>query len=82
MKYLLSSMIFLLLLCRPVMADDINDVEHLLKENVDALIAVLQHKEFNRQSRNERVIEIVNSVFDFELMAKLSLGKKYWPGSD
>lgn len=33
-----------------------------------------------QQEKDRQIIEIVTPIFDFPLMAKLSLGKKYWPG--
>lgn len=80
MKYIIYSIVYLLLFWHPVMADDISDVKNLLIEKIDALIVVLQIEKFDQKNRNEKIIDIVNSVFDFQLMARLSLGKKYWPG--
>ena len=80
MKYLFYSTICLILFYRPVMAEDIHDVENLLKEKIGVVISVLNNNELDMQNRNEKIIGVVNSVFDLQLMAKLSLGKKYWPG--
>lgn len=79
MKYLSLSIVGLLFVCQPVLADDLTDVEKLLKESVDAFVSVLQNENLNQQDRDNRIIEVVNEVFDFQIMAKLSLGKKYWP---
>jgi phospholipid transport system substrate-binding protein len=78
MKYVIYSMVFMLLLWRPVMADDISDVENLLKDKIDAVIVALQNETLDQKNRNEKVIDIVNSVFDFQLMARLGLGEKHW----
>ena len=43
-------------------------------------IAVLQKKDMDQQEKDRQIIEIVTPIFDFPLMAKLSLGRKYWPG--
>lgn len=80
MKYLLYSMAGLLMLCRPVMADDRSDVAGLLKGKIDVVISLLRNKEMEKEVRNERIIETVTPIFDFKKMAKLSLGKRYWPG--
>jgi phospholipid transport system substrate-binding protein len=34
----------------------------------------------DQQKKNEQLVEIVTPIFDFHLMAKLSLGRKHWPG--
>jgi phospholipid transport system substrate-binding protein len=78
MKTLLPIAICLLLLCQSVAADDKSEVEELLKNNLDAVFSVLQKKDLEQQAKNEEIVDIVTPMFDFELMARLSLGKKHW----
>jgi len=80
MRYLLYSMICLLLFCRPVFADDKSEVKDLLKGKIDAVVLLLQNKDLDKQKRDDQIIAIVTPIFDYKTMAKLSLGKKYWPG--
>ena len=79
MKVWLYAGLGLLLLSRPVVADEKIDAEEFLKNNLDAVFAVLQKKDLAPQAKNNEVVEIVTPMFDFPLMAKLSLGRKYWP---
>ena len=79
MKVWLYAVFGLLLLSRPVVADEKIAAEEFLKSNLDAVFAVLQKKDLSQQAKNNEVAEIVTSMFDFALMAKLSLGRKYWP---
>ncbi len=69
----------LLILSQTVIADDKGAAEEFLKSNLDSVFVVLQKKDLAQQARNSAVVEIVTPMFDFALMAKLSLGKKYWP---
>jgi len=62
-----------------VTAHEKNAAEEYLKSKLDAVFTVLQKKDLSQQAKNSQVIEIVTPMFDFELMGKLSLGKKYWP---
>jgi phospholipid transport system substrate-binding protein len=80
MKNLLVSVLGLLLFSQSVAADGKSEVEELLKNNLDAVFAVLQKKGLEQQAKNQEIVEIVTPMFDFELMARLSLGKKHWPG--
>jgi phospholipid transport system substrate-binding protein len=80
MKNLLVSVLGLLLFSQSVAADGKSEVEELLKTNLDAVFAVLQKKGLEQQAKNKEIVEIVTPMFDFELMARLSLGKKHWPG--
>lgn len=78
MKVLLYAVSSLLILSRPVIADEKIAAEEFLKGNLDAVFAVLQKKDLAPQAKNNEVVEIVTPMFNFPLMAKLSLGRKYW----
>jgi len=80
MKKLLFTVLSILILSQMVLADDSNEVKRLLQSKLDAVISVLQQKELEQQTKNAQVLEIVTPLFDFSLMAKLSLGKKHWTG--
>jgi phospholipid transport system substrate-binding protein len=80
MKNLLVAALGLLLFSQSVAADGKSEVEELLKNNLDAVFTVLQKKGLEQQAKNQEIVEIVTPMFDFELMARLSLGKKHWPG--
>ena len=79
MKNLLYAVISILILSQTVNADDKAAAEEFLKSNLDAAFAVLQNEDLQQEAKKKEVVEIVTSMFDFALMAKLSLGKKYWP---
>jgi phospholipid transport system substrate-binding protein len=80
MKNLLVAVLGLLLFSQSVAADEKSEVDELLKNNLDAVFTVLQKKGLEQQAKNKEIVEIVTPMFDFELMARLSLGKKHWPG--
>jgi phospholipid transport system substrate-binding protein len=80
MKKLMVAVISLLLCYQSAVADDKSEVEKLLKRNLDAVFSVLQKKDLEQQEKNKEIVDIVTPMFDFELMARLSLGKKHWPG--
>ena len=79
MKSLLCAVICLLLLSQGVNADDKVAAEEFVKCKLDAVFAVLHTEDLHQEAKNKEVVEIVTPMFDFALMAKLSLGKKYWP---
>jgi phospholipid transport system substrate-binding protein len=80
MKNLLVAVISMLLFYQSAVADDKSEVEQLLKNNLDAVFTVLQKKDLDQQAKNKEIVDIVTPMFDFELMARLSLGKKHWSG--
>ena len=79
MKVLLYAGFSLLLLSQVVTADDKSVAEEFIKSKLDAVFSVLQKKDLSQQAKNSEVEKIVTPMFDFDLMGKLSLGKKYWP---
>ena len=80
MKTLFYIILGLLVVCQSILAEDSLFAEKLLKENHAALFAVLQKQDLNQEVKNQKIIEIISPLFDFPLMAKLTLGRKYWPG--
>ena len=79
MKRMLCVVLGLLVISSAALADDQRDAEALLKNKMDAAIEVLKKKETDMQAKNEKVLEIVSPIFDFPLMAKLALGREFWP---
>lgn len=81
-KWIKSSWVYtvigFLLLGQVVTAYEKGTAEEFLKSKLDAVFVVLQKKELAQRPKNSQLIEIVTSMFDFPLMARLSLGRKYW----
>jgi phospholipid transport system substrate-binding protein len=83
-KWIINALLYaafgLLILSQPVIADDKIPAEDLLKSTLGHVFEVLQKEDLDQQAKNKEVVAIVTPMFDFALMAKLSLGKKHWPG--
>ncbi len=80
MSALLYAAFSLLILSQTVIAADKIAPEEILKSRLDRVFEVLQKEDLEQQAKNKEVVEIITPMFDFALMAKLSLGKKHWPG--
>ena len=80
MKSLLYAVLILLVMTQTVGADDKDVAKEILESRIEAAIAALHKKDLDQQEKNKQVVEIVTPIFNFPLMAKLSLGRKYWPG--
>ena len=75
----LYTVIGLLLLGQAATAHDKGTAEEFLKYHLDAVFTVLQNTDLEENAKCDRVEKIVTPMFDFKRMAKLSLGRKYWP---
>jgi len=80
MRSLCYTVLILFITVQTGLTSDGNEAQALLKNRLDAAIVVLQKNDLDQQRKNEQLVEIVTPMFDFHLMAKLSLGRKYWPG--
>jgi len=80
MKRLLYTVLILFITAQIGLTDDKNSAKKILSSRLDAALVVLQKKNLGEQVKDRKIIEIVTPIFDFSLMAKLSLGRKYWPG--
>jgi len=70
----------LLMVCLPASAADSASAEAVLKQNLEAVFGVLQKEGLTQEAKNKEVVDLVSPMFDFPLMAKLTLGRKYWSG--
>jgi phospholipid transport system substrate-binding protein len=62
----------------PIVKDP-NELRDLLQSRWDAAIIILQKKDIEEKVKIEQIYKIASPLFDFPLMAKLTLGRKNWP---
>ena len=62
----------------PALADDSQEVADLLKNKIDSVLKMLEKEDMAEAQKKEKIMAIVDPVIDFELMAKLTLGKTNW----
>lgn len=60
-------------------AEDLGAVKKTISEAVNQVLVVLKDKATDKKTKQEKVMAIVDPIFDFELTAKLALGRKHWP---
>ena len=59
-------------------ADEVKEIHAMTKEKVDIVINILKDKSLSKNEKKEGILETIDGLFDFSLMARLSLGKKHW----
>jgi len=52
-----------------------NTVKKEFNDTFDSIIEVVKDSTLTKEERNKKIIDTINPIFDFELMAKLSLVK-------
>ncbi|UCC99452.1 MAG: ABC transporter substrate-binding protein, partial [Phycisphaerales bacterium] len=87
MKNLWGALLVFLIVCQCVNAknSDPNDPNYprdpneLLRTKWDAVFSVLRNKDIDQREKEKKINKIITPIFDFPLMAKLTLGRKHWP---
>ncbi len=62
----------------PIVKDP-NELRDLLQSRWDAVIIIQKKKDISEKVKVEQIKKIVSPLFDFPLMAKLTLGRTNWP---
>jgi len=78
MKHAFLTAMCILGLALPVMADDVGTVENLLREKTETVLTILKKNDIEEQIKKNRIMETISPIIDFQLMAKLTLGKNNW----
>lgn len=66
-----------LLFAQSLSADELTDLrEHFLKK-IDEVVLIVKDKTLSKDDRNGKIVKSLTPMFDFELMAKLSLGNTW-----
>ena len=65
-----------------VIANEQEDLKHHLLNKIDEVILIVEDKSLSKVTRNKNIVDVLTSIFDFEIMAKLSLGKNAWKQLD
>ena len=61
-----------------LVADEVSEIRAMTKEKVDIVINILKDKSLSKEEKKEGILETIDGLFDFSLMARLSLGIKHW----
>ena len=73
MRYLLPSLLMLLLGTSSVMAEGHAEISVMLQGKINAIMTTLQDRNLDRYHRDNRIKEIIAPIFSYQTMAKLSL---------
>ncbi len=58
--------------------DDKTYVKNKIKETTDKVLKILKQKNLSEKEKKEKIFQIVNPLFDFKIMARLTLSKSVW----
>ena len=55
-----------------------NEIKEQMTKKIDNVLLVLEKKNLTIPQKGEEIVKIIDEVFDYELMARISLGKETW----
>lgn len=87
MKKIVVTMISVFVLAITAFAAEVDKeapeaAEGLLKESMGEVLTVLEDSDLEKAEKKKRIEAIVDPVFNYELIARLSLGPRNWPRLD
>lgn len=73
MKKIVMALVIALL---PLLGDELQSIKDDLQHRADTITTLIANQKIDQNQRNQKILETVDSIMDFELMSKLSLDKK------
>jgi len=61
-----------------LVANEQDDLKQHFLKSIDQVLLVVKNHTLSKDERNSEIVKLLTPMFDFKLMAKLSLGKKEW----
>jgi phospholipid transport system substrate-binding protein len=55
-----------------------NDIQEEMTKKINEILLILEKKELDIPQKGEEIIKVIDEVFDYELMARIALGKETW----
>ena len=59
-----------------------DEIKPVMTEKIDNVLNIIKNKEFSNEVKGEKIVKIIDDVFDYRRMALISLGKKAWVSAD
>ena len=55
-----------------------DEIQVIMTKKIDNVLSILEQKSLPINKKGEQIIKIIDEVFDYELMARIALGKESW----
>lgn len=79
MKHIKKILILVMLVCSTsLFAMQSNDVKSQMDSKIHKALSILKNKQESTEQKAKKIFKIFDEVFDYRLMARLSLGRRAW----
>jgi len=72
------ALFIMMFLALPVFANDIENLKVVMQSKIDTTIKTLKNPKLLKCEQDLKISKLADGMFDYALMAKLSIGKKNW----
>ncbi len=72
---MIKKLLLLLTIAFNLNATQIQDVQTVFEKNIITVVDIVKNKQLSADDRNDKIVKILTPMFDFKLMAKISLGR-------
>lgn len=55
-----------------------DEIKIVMTKKIDTILGILERKDVTFAQKGQEIIKIIDEVFDYELMARIALGKETW----
>ena len=55
-----------------------SEIQSTMTKKIDTVLSILEKKDLTIPQKGDEIIKVIDEVFDYELMAKIALGKETW----
>ena len=55
-----------------------DEIKVVMTKKIDTILGILEQKDVTFAQKGQEIIKIIDEVFDYELMARIALGKETW----
>ena len=62
----------------PLAANDLENLRTTMQSKVDETVKTLKNPKLSREEQDKKISQLADGMFDYKLMAKLSIGKRNW----
>ncbi len=77
MKFFIKSFFVFSVFITTLIANEQLQTKTELSNTFDKILQIVQNKALSKDERNTKIVSTIEPIFDFELMAKLSLGRAW-----
>lgn len=76
-EFLIKILVILLFSTSCLNAIEENQIKEVMSEKISKIVNIISNKNLSKDDAAKRTFKILDEVFDYQTMAKISLGKKY-----